>query len=48
MSWLPIVGDPLTLVAGILREPFPTFLALVAVARTVRYSVLAATVVNLG
>jgi membrane protein YqaA with SNARE-associated domain len=40
-SWLPVVGDPLTLVAGILREPLPTFLLLVTVAKGVRYGVLA-------
>ncbi|MEQ8283567.1 MAG: YqaA family protein [Parvibaculum sp.] len=48
MSWMPIIGDPLTLAAGILREPFPTFLALVAIAKTLRYIVLAATAINLG
>ena len=42
LSWLPIVGDPLTVVAGVLREPFPVFLALVAVAKVARYLVLAA------
>src|SRR5215211_286906 len=36
LSWLPILGDPLTIVAGILREPFPVFLALVAVAKISR------------
>ncbi|GLK57660.1 membrane protein YqaA with SNARE-associated domain [Methylopila capsulata] len=42
LSWVPIVGDPLTLVAGVLREPFWSFLALVAVAKTARYAALAA------
>ena len=37
LSWMPVIGDPLTIVAGVLREPFPTFLALVAVAKTSRY-----------
>jgi membrane protein YqaA with SNARE-associated domain len=41
LSWLPIVGDPLTLAAGVLREPFWSFLALVSVAKTARYVVLA-------
>ncbi|PUB14309.1 YqaA family protein [Yoonia sediminilitoris] len=41
-SWLPIVGDPLTVVAGILREPLPTFLLLVTLAKGTRYVVLAA------
>lgn len=36
-SWLPIFGDPLTLVAGVLREPLPTFLALVTLAKAGRY-----------
>lgn len=40
-SWLPVVGDPLTLVAGILREPLPTFLLLVTLAKGTRYAVLA-------
>ncbi len=42
MSWMPIVGDPLTLAAGMLREPFWSFLAIVAVAKTMRYMVVAA------
>lgn len=42
LSWAPIVGDPLTLVAGVLREPFWSFLALVTVAKVARYVVLAA------
>lgn len=41
-SWLPVIGDPLTLVAGILREPFWKFLLLVTVAKGGRYLVLAA------
>jgi membrane protein YqaA with SNARE-associated domain len=42
LSWAPVVGDPLTLVAGVLREPFWSFLALVALAKTGRYLALAA------
>ncbi|MDY0249579.1 MAG: YqaA family protein [Pseudomonas sp.] len=41
LSWLPIVGDPLTLVAGVLREPFWRFTLLVSIAKTARYAVLA-------
>lgn len=41
LSWLPIVGDPITIIAGILREPLRTFLPLVAVAKIGRYLVLA-------
>jgi membrane protein YqaA with SNARE-associated domain len=46
LSWMPIIGDPLTIVAGVLREPFPVFLALVAVAKIGRY--LAVTALALG
>ena len=46
LSWLPFVGDPLTIVAGALREPFLVFLALVAVAKTARYVAVAA--ISLG
>ena len=42
LSWLPFIGDPLTIVAGVLREPFPVFLALVALAKTARYFAVAA------
>lgn len=41
-SWLPIIGDPLTVVAGVLREPICTFLLFVTVAKGLRYLVLAA------
>jgi membrane protein YqaA with SNARE-associated domain len=43
---VPIIGDPLTIVAGVLREPFPVFLSLVVVAKTARY--LAVTGITLG
>lgn len=42
LSWAPIIGDPLTVVAGVLREPFPIFLLLVTIAKIGRYLVLAA------
>lgn len=42
LSWVPIIGDPLTVVAGIMREPFPIFLTLVSLAKVARYLVLAA------
>jgi len=42
LSWLPIVGDPLTLMAGVMREPLPVFLAIVAVAKVGRYLALLA------
>ncbi|HEX8168607.1 MAG TPA: YqaA family protein [Beijerinckiaceae bacterium] len=42
LSWAPVIGDPLTIVAGVLREPFPVFLALVAVAKIARYVAVSA------
>lgn len=42
MSWAPVIGDPLTLVAGVMREPLPVFLALVSIAKVVRYLVVIA------
>ncbi|GBD47366.1 YqaA family protein [Methylopila sp. Yamaguchi] len=48
LSWVPIIGDPLTLVAGVLREPLWSFLALVALAKTARYAALAAGTLALG
>lgn len=44
LSWAPIVGDALTVAAGVLREPFFTFLLLVTIAKVGRYLVLAAIV----
>jgi membrane protein YqaA with SNARE-associated domain len=47
LSWVPIIGDPLTVVAGVLRTPFPTFLLLVTIAKAGRYAVLAALTLGL-
>ncbi|MBB6054932.1 YqaA family protein [Tolumonas osonensis] len=41
LSWVPVIGDPLTVMAGILREPVLPFLLLVTVAKVSRYLVLA-------
>ena len=42
LSWVPIVGDPLTLAAGVLREPLWSFVVLVGIAKTARYLTVAA------
>lgn len=39
-SWLPVIGDPLTMAAGIMREPLWRFLLVVTAAKTGRYIVL--------
>ena len=41
LSWAPVIGDPLTVVAGVLREPLWSFVVLVTIAKTARYAVLA-------
>ena len=46
LSWMPIIGDPLTLAAGVLREPFLSFLVLVGIAKATRYIVVAAITLN--
>lgn len=41
-SWMPVIGDPLTVVAGVLKEPIVPFVVLVTIAKGGRYLVLAA------
>jgi len=40
LSWTPIIGDPLTLIAGVLRYDIRWFIIIVAIAKGVRYGVL--------
>jgi membrane protein YqaA with SNARE-associated domain len=44
LAWLPVIGDPLTLVAGILRVPLWLFLPLVTIGKAARYLVIASVV----
>jgi membrane protein YqaA with SNARE-associated domain len=41
LAWLPVVGDPLCLVAGLLRCHVGVFLILVTLGKLARYSLLA-------
>ncbi len=41
LSWAPVIGDPITLAAGVMREPLRVFLPLVVIAKAGRYAVLA-------
>ncbi|WP_347900497.1 YqaA family protein [Pseudomonas purpurea] len=41
LSWVPIIGDPLTVIAGVMREPLARFLLIVTLAKGARYGVLA-------
>ena len=47
-AWLPVVGDPLTVVAGVLRTHIIPFIVLVAVGKLARYLVIAAGVQAFG
>jgi len=39
-AWLPIVGDPLTLFAGVMKVNFWKFLLLVIIGKTLRYALI--------
>lgn len=39
-SWLPLIGDPLTLAAGVLRMPVVPFLIYVTLGKEARYAML--------
>jgi membrane protein YqaA with SNARE-associated domain len=41
LAWMPVGGDALTVIAGVLREPLPVFLLLVGIGKFARYIVLA-------
>lgn len=41
LAWLPIVGDPLCLVGGLLKVPLMRFIPLVAAGKAARYVVVA-------
>lgn len=38
LSWVPIVGDPITVAAGVMKEKWLIFLVIVAAAKTGRYA----------
>lgn len=37
LSWVPIIGDPITLIAGLMKENFARFLLVVSIAKIGRY-----------
>ena len=45
--WLPVIGDPITLVAGVLKEPLWSFLILVTIAKGLRYIFVVVITLNL-
>lgn len=40
LAWVPVIGDPITLVAGVLRMPLGLFLLLVTLSKVGRYAAL--------
>lgn len=46
LSWVPIIGDPLTLAAGVMREPLWRFLLMVSLAKAGRYLVVITLTMN--
>lgn len=48
LAWLPVGGDPLTFVAGIMRVRFTLFVLLVGAGKTARYAVLIYLVERVG
>ena len=41
LSWAPLIGDPITVIAGMFKVPLQTFLFIVALAKTSRYILIA-------
>jgi membrane protein YqaA with SNARE-associated domain len=40
LSWMPVIGDPITFVAGVLRYDLKRFFIIVFIAKGVRYALL--------
>ena len=47
LSWVPFIGDPLTVVAGILRIPIITFLIIVSISKILRYVFISLIALNI-
>ncbi|MEE4891656.1 YqaA family protein [Pseudomonas alliivorans] len=46
LSWVPLIGDPLTVIAGVLREPLWRLVLIVTLAKGARYLMVAALVTH--
>jgi len=44
LAWVPVIGDPITVAAGVLRERIAVFLILVTLSKAGRYVAIAAAV----
>ena len=41
LSWMPLIGDPLTAIAGVARTPLMVFIPIVFIAKGIRYLIVA-------
>jgi membrane protein YqaA with SNARE-associated domain len=48
LSWVPLIGDPITVAAGVMREKFWVFFAIVTVAKIGRYLFLVQTYLEIA
>lgn len=48
LAWLPIGGDALTFIAGIMRVPFAIFFVLTGIGKGIRYAILLGSLDMLG
>ncbi len=48
LSWAPVIGDPLTLLAGVMKVRLSLFILLVVIAKGVRYALLLGLVNGFG
>ena len=48
LSWTPVIGDPITLIAGLMKEGFWRFLLIVSIAKTGRYLFIYFVVMGIG
>ena len=46
LSWVPFIGDPITIIAGIFRVPIMHFILIVSFSKTLRYVFLANIALN--
>jgi membrane protein YqaA with SNARE-associated domain len=48
LSWVPLIGDPITVMAGVMREKLWVFMSLVFIAKAGRYIAVAWIALRLG
>lgn len=48
LSWTPVIGDPITLIAGLMKENFWRFLFIVTIAKSGRYLFIYFVVMGIG